>query len=473
MLGLFHETNTYSSRLTTLSNFEEFELLEGDALTEGNRNLGSVIGGFLDESSFEFVPCLAASAWPGGPVSAEAWSHILARSRATLERAGDVDGVLLNLHGAMVAEDEDDPEGVLVRAVRELLPHVPIACVLDLHANPTPELVSACDVVISYDTYPHVDMRDRGREAAQFMRTMLDGRRLETTLAKLPLLTTPLSQATDAEPMRGLQARAVARARAAGVERVCILGGYCYSDVPRAGVSVLVVHSTDRAAAGREVLRDTTQDVRDHAADFEVQGVDPEEAVVRAIASTRRPVILADVADNVGGGSPGDGTTLLRALLQHDATGAVVIIADPEAAILAHDAGAGATVAMSVGGKTDRHHGEPVEIEGKVVQTSDGTYTTHGTWMTDREFSMGRTAVVEVAGVLIVLTELRVPPFHSEQLTSVGIEPASMHIIVAKGALAWKAAFGDVAAETFSVATPGICPIDPHQLVRRTEPMEV
>ncbi len=473
LLGLFHETNTYASGLTTLSDFEEFELLEGKALIEANRDSGSVIGGFLDETGFRFAPCLAASAWPGGPVSSDAWQHILERSRSAIDRVGEVDGVLINLHGAMVAVGEEDPEGALVRAVREVLPTAPIGCVLDLHANPTPALVSGADVVIGYDTYPHIDMRERGREVASLLRTMLEGQQLETSLAKLPILTTPLAQATDSEPMRGLQARAVERADAAGVARVNILPGYCYSDLPRAGVSVLVVHSPELRDAGLEVLRATAEDIREHESDFDIRGVDPEEAVIRAIASRRTPVVLADVADNVGGGSPGDGTTLLSGLLRHDAAGAVVIIADAEAAITAHDLGVGASVDLYVGGKTDRRHGDPVRITGTVVRTSDGVYTTRGTWMTDRTFTMGRTAAVEVRGVTVVLTELRVPPFHKEQLTSVAIDPASMRIIVAKGALAWKAAFGDVAAETISVATPGICPIDPYHLPRTTQPMEV
>ena len=354
-----------------------------------------------------------------------------------------------------------------------LHPRVPIACVLDLHANPSPDLVSQCNVVISYDTYPHIDMRERGREAASFLRSMLESQVLVTSLAKVPILTTPLSQATDAQPMLGLQARANARARAAGIPRVCVLGGYCYSDVPRAGLSALVVHSKKQRAESLEVLRRTADDLREHAGDFEVKGAEPEEAVVRAIASPNRPVVLADVADNVGGGSPGDGTTLLRMLLKHRATDAVVILADPEVACAAHEAGVGSTLKTSVGGKTDDRHGEPVDVEGTVVRISDGDYTTRGSWMKDREFSMGRTAVIDVRGTLIVLTELRVPPFHKEQLTSVGIDPGSMKIIVAKGALAWRAAFGDVAREVIAVATPGICPVDPYELDRLTQPMEV
>ena len=417
------------------------------------------------------MPCVAASAWPGGPVAADAWTHILERCEETLKQTGSIDGVLVGLHGAMVAQGEDDPEAVFVSTIREQLPGVPIACVLDLHGNPTPELVSSCDVIVSYDTYPHVDMRARGQEAARFMRRMLDGEELETMLGKLPLLTTPLSQETEAEPMHGLQARAVSRAHEAELARICVLGGYCYSDLPRAGVSVLVVHAPDRVEVARDVLRETINDIWEHAGDFDVEGLEPEEAVRRALSTSKRPVVLADVADNVGGGSPGDGTTLLRILIREQAQRSVVMIADPEAAIIAYEAGPGASVALTVGGKTDTMHGAPVQITGRVIETSDGSYTTSSTWMTGRRFSMGRTADIETSGVLIVLTESRVAPFHKEQLTSVGIDPGAMDVIVAKGALAWKAAFGDVAAETFSVATPGICPIDPHQLPRQTAPM--
>lgn len=473
ILGMWHETNTYASYRTSVEDFEAFELVAGEKVRQVNRGTGSVIGGFLDATALDLQPLFAASAWPGGMVTADARSAIFKGSLEALRSATGLDGLLINLHGAMVAEDDDDPESSLLEEIREIIPDAPIAGVLDLHANPSPDLARLCDVLISYDTYPHVDMRERGREAAAFMLELCRGRRLQTSIAKLPILAPPIVQATAAEPMMGLQRRAAERARAAGVDRVCITAGYCYSDVTRAGISVLAVHDTNRHDAATHILQDTVRDIEQHAAEFRAVRESPTQAITRALASTERPIVLADTADNVGGGSPGDGTALLRELLEHHAEGAVVIIADAESAIDAIGVTEGGTYRGFVGGKTDTMHGDPVEITGTVIKISDGRYRTQGTWMTGREFSLGHTAVVDASGILVVLTENRVPPFHAEQLTSLGIDPSAMNFIVAKGALAWRAAYGDVAKTVIEVDTPGICPVDPYSLHRAAEPMRV
>jgi len=471
LLSVWHETNTYAAGRTMLEDFAAFELLEGEAIAERHRGTGSVLGGFLDEERLEPVPCFAAGAWPGPTVAADAFAHVLERCEATLEAAGAVDGILLNLHGAMVAEGHDDAERTLLELLRRVRPGVPVAVVLDLHANPSRAFVALCDVVIAYDTYPHVDMRERGREAAALMCEMLGGRALETHVAKIPILTPPLMQGTAVEPMRGIEARARGRARRPGIARVSIAAGFPYSDVERAGISVLVVCEPSRRHAATIVLEDTALDVRAHREAFRAVRPGPAAAVAQALAAPLRPVVLADVSDNVGGGGPGDGTALLRELLAQDAPSAVVVLADADAARAAAAAGAGATYRGPVGARTDAMHGAPVEVEGEVLAVTDGRYRTAGTWMEGQEFTMGQTAVVRCGGVRVVLTERRVPPFHREQLTSVGIDPAAVDVIVAKGAVAWRAAFGDVARTVIEVDTPGICPADPDVLPRRTVPV--
>jgi microcystin degradation protein MlrC len=471
IVSVWHETNTYASRRATLADFERFELLEGDAVAAAHRDTGSVVGGFLDATDLELVPLLAAGTWPSGPADAETALELRRRLQQALSAAPRLDGMLLNLHGAMVTEAFEDADLMVVETVRESLGALPLAAVLDLHANPSPELAAACDALIAYDTYPHVDMRERGREAAALLAEALAGRRLATAIGKLPLLTCPLAQATDAEPMRSLQERARQRGREAGVARVSLTAGFPYSDVARAGTSVLVVHDADAADAARAVVRATLDDVEAHATAFEVQREGPQAAVDEALRAPAGPVVLADVGDNIGGGSPGDGTALLAELLRREARGAVVVLADAEAVAAAEAAGVGGRLQASVGGKTDALHGPPLPVDGVVEQLSDGRYRTSGTWMTGKEFSMGRTAVLAVDGVTVVLTERPTPPFHVEQLTSLGIDPNAASVIVAKGAVAWRAAYGELAASAIEVATPGVCPVDLASLPRRTDPV--
>jgi microcystin degradation protein MlrC len=306
------------------------------------------------------------------------------------------------------------------------------------------------------------------------MNKMMTGRRLRTTLRKIPLLVCPLAQATDHGPLRELQLRAHHRAQAvesAGVARVCIVGGFAYSDVDRAGMSVLVVHDSAGEDAAQDVIDATVADIAEHAGDFAVVRDDAATAVRRAMESTRSPVFLADVADNIGGGSPGDGTVLLAELLAAGATGAVVMIADREVALQAELRGVGAELDVLLGGKTDRMHGDPIRIRARVERITDGNYRAGGYYMTGRMFTMGVTAVLSIAGNTVVVTEIAVPPFHPEQLSSVGVDVSRASIVVVKGALAWRGAYEDVAGEIIEVATPGVCPIDVSTLPRRAVPM--
>lgn len=471
--GLWHETNTYSVRLTELEHFEAFEFLAGPEILERHAGKGTVIGGMLEGARFDVVGLSTAGAWPAGRVAAGTLTFLLHRLERSLAAAAPLDGLLLELHGAMVGEGVDDVEAEVARIARGAVGEAPIAVVLDLHGNPSPGLVERCDAVIAYDTYPHVDMRERGLEASTLMAEMLGGRPLQTLLRKVPFLSTPLGQATDASPMRDLHALARRLAERPGIARVSLLPGFPYADVERAGFSVLVTFERGRREEAEDVAAELVAEIEARGDEFEVRRPRPDEAVASALGARRRPVVLVDVADNVGGGSPGDGTVLLGELLAQRASGAVVTIADSEAARAAAEAGPGGLLESAVGGKSDRRHGAPLPVRGRVRRVTDGRYRSGGTWMTGREFELGTTAVVEADGVTLVLTERAVPPFHSEQLESVGIEARDAAIIVAKGAVAWRAAYGEIAGEVIEVDTPGICPLDPAVLERSTLPMRV
>ncbi|MFQ5966774.1 MAG: M81 family metallopeptidase [Acidimicrobiia bacterium] len=471
--GIWHETNTYSVRPTDLDAFEAFEHLTGEQILGAHQQKGSVIGGMLDHDWFDPVPLMTAGAWPAGRVTRAAIDHHFATLDTELRRAGQLDGLLLDLHGAMVSEGQDDTEKAIVTLVRRAVGDIPVVAVHDLHGNPSPGLVGLCDALIAYDTYPHVDMRERGREAAEILQQILNGARLRTLVSKVPMLISPLAQGTDTSPMSDLKARASVLEGRKGIRRISLLPGFPYADVARAGFSVVVVYAEGAEKQARLVGDELATDVEKHSEDWLVERNGPATAVREAIDSAEQPVVLVDVADNIGGGSPGDGTALLGELVAQGATGAVVCIADADVALQADKLGEGTTLEAEVGGKTDKRHGDPVSIRGRVHRLTDGRYRSAGTWQTGRDFSMGSTAVLEVGGVTLVVMERATPPFHAEQLLSVGIDPAEASIITAKGAIAWRSAYGDVAARVIEVDTPGICPIDPLVLDRTTEPMRV
>ncbi|MDW5598777.1 M81 family metallopeptidase [Conexibacter stalactiti] len=496
IVGMWQETNTYSARTTTLADFERFELLEGTALLDRHRGAGSVIGGFLDglgAAELEPVGVLSAGAWPGGPPDAATTAALLARLDAALATVdGGVDGVLVNLHGAMVADGAADMEAETLARVRERFGAVPLAAVLDLHANLSAEAAALCDAIVGYRTYPHVDMRACGSEAAELVASAVGGADLASAFGKLAALTSPVAQGTDDEPMRGLLARAEARAAAAGVARVSLLPGFPYSDVERAGFGVAATvlagevggdapgavrfsTAAAAAAAAREVVAATLADVEAQLADFETSYPAPADAVRAALACRERPLVLADLADNVGGGGPGDGTALLAELIAQEARGAVVTIVDAAAVAAAGDAGPGALVAVELGGHSDALHGAPLPLRLRVARLGDGEYVGGGEYMTGQRFSMGATAVLEHerSGVTVLAMEHATPPFHIEQLTASGIDPSAATVIALKGAVAWRAPYAAVAAGSIAVDTPGCCPADPAALPRARRPAAV
>lgn len=472
IVGMWHETNTYSPRVTDLADFEAYELLAGVDLLDHHTGTESVIGGFIAGTGHhQLVPIFSAGAWPAGPPDEGTANSLFERLSEELQAAGELDGVLVNLHGAMVAQGHPDFERDTLEVVRGHVGRVPIVCVLDFHGNPSPEFVAIPNVVISYDTYPHVDMFQRGREATELLDRLLGGEKLRTWVGKHPLLVCPLAQATETSPMLDVVKAANSRADELSLERVCVAGGFAYSDVERAGISVLVTANVDREDTAFRLISEVLDKLDSMAEDFEVSRPSPSEAVEEARAARERPVVLADVADNIGGGSSGDGTTILSELLGQGVTGALVIIADPEIAERAHRAGVGMSVEGMLGGKTDDLHGPPVQVSGEVVGLSDGAYRSQGSWGAGLEFSMGPTAWLSVGGNDVIVTSKPTPPFHVEQVTHLGIDPANASVIVAKGAVAWRAAYGDVARSVIEVDAPGVCPVDVTRLPRATAPM--
>ncbi len=451
--GIWHETNTFAAHHTPLAGFE---VQEGDALVDALRGTRTPIGGFLDgarERRFEIVPTLFAPAVPSGTVERAAYEDLSGRLVAQLAGARP-DAVLLDHHGAMVVEGIEDVEGDLLGRVRARLGAVPIGVVFDFHANIAAGFVDHVDVFAGYDTYPHVDPYDRGVEVAGLLARLAAGE-IRPVRARLqpPLVTIPQAQKTDAPPMREIMALAHDLEKRPKILSVTVAGGFAYADVPHAGLSVVATADGDlelARGAAREVAR-AAWEARER---FRVENVPPAEAVARALREPEGPVILVDVADNIGGGSPGDGTVLLAELLKARARGAVVSMADPEVAARARE---GETLEATVGGKVDRMHGPPVAVRARVVRVGCGDFAYGGSYMTRKKVDAGRAAVLDADGVTIVVREKKVMPFDRAELETLGIDPRACRIIVAKSAIAWRAAYGDLARRSIDVDTPGIC----------------
>jgi microcystin degradation protein MlrC len=468
IIALLQESNTFLAGRTTLADFERDVLCEGEEIRRRFADAHHEVGGFfhtLDAADgFEAVPIFAARAVPGGVIAAGAFDELMLRMHAALDRAGPLDGVLVAPHGATVAENAPDADGEWLSEVRERVgPDVPIIGTLDLHANLSPKMVAACDALIAYQTNPHLDQRYRGTVAARLMMDTLRGELRPVMAVAFPPLAVNIERQATAEPHwygLGMPLNGLFRMTAPVLRSVSLVHGFPYADVPEMCASVIAVADGDRTVADSVVwyLAQRWWDLR---REFVGRLIGAREAVDRA-AGLDGPVCLLDMGDNVGGGSPGDGTVLAHELHRRRLGTACVVLADPEAQRAARAAGVGSRVRLRAGGKTDALHGPPIEAEFTVRALSDGTFAEpdprHGGFT---RFDHGPTAVVETdTGLTLVLTTNRVPPFSLNQLTSCGLDPAQFRVLVAKGVHAPVAAYSPVCKHLIRVDTPDVTSAD-------------
>jgi microcystin degradation protein MlrC len=407
----------------------------------------------------DLLPLLCARAQPSGIVEQQSFETMLRWFLERLQQVLPVDGVLLDLHGAMVTEQHEDAEGAFIEAVRKVVgPELPIVVTLDLHANITAKMAELSNVIIGFDTYPHVDMHERGREAAELLIRIIRG---EVTpvqeFRQLPLVTMPPMQCTLREPMQSLMQRVHRFEEEPGILTATVAMGFPFADIHDAGVSVLVTTNNDRELARRKAdeLASWLWELRD---ELQPQLTSIED-VIRFVEerSSDGPTIFADGSDNPGGGAPCDGTVALQAMIAAGFAGGVVgVLFDPETAAQAHQAGVGSTIHVRLGGKTDDRHGAPVVGDAYVRALCDGKFVYRGPMMQGVADNLGQTATLIVGGVEVVVSSHRRQCLDAEMLRIAGIEPTHRRLIVVKSAVHFRADFGPLAAHIFDADTPGI-----------------
>ena len=470
--GFMHESNTFNAMRTDRAAFEAHGLSFGPAMLDEWRDAHHEVGGFFEAARdlhFEPIPILMAWATPAGPVATDIHDELIARLIDGVRKAKP-DGLLLGLHGAMVCESHLDGDGEVVARLRAALgPDLPIVLTLDLHGNLSERLIQHSTAAVAYRTCPHVDQRECGLRAASLLMRHLRGEvRLKQAIAKPPLIVNIMRHDTSLDPLKSFMDEARALEQKPGVLAVSLLPGFAYADVPQMGPSVVVVTNGDEALARREAdgLAERLWQAREKLA---AALPDAATAVAQALKTEKKPVVLVETGDNVGGGSAGDSTFILAELLRQGATDSVVCLYAPDEVQQCARAGVGGEVAFSVGGKVDRQHGDPVAVRGRVRVLHDGTYVEpavrHGG---KRVNHMGLSALVELEGRnLLVLNTLRHPPFSLGQLTCLGIRPEMQRILVVKAAIAYKAAYMPVAGTIIEVDTPGKTAVNPHRFEYR------
>ena len=463
--GVQHETNTFMGVSTTLDDFVRDsssgpQIAGGDTLIQRYRDTATIHGGYIEgaqAASVELLPLMCARAQPSGIVEQEAFDTLLGRFLERLDKVLPVDGVLLDMHGAMVSDTHEDADGAFIAEVRDRVGNeTPIFVTLDLHANITARMAELADLLIGFDTYPHIDMHQRGREAVDLLaRTIRCEIRPVQAYRQLPMVTLPPMQCTLREPMHGLMNRVFQMERQPGILTATVSMGFPFADINDAGVSCLVAtHDDVNLAAGKaNELAGWLWELRDELRP-ELTSIDD---VIRFALDHEGPIIFADGSDNPGGGAPCDGTVALRALIEANFQGAVVgILHDPETVEQAHAAGVAATIDVRIGGKTDDRHGSPVEAQAYVRSLGDGRFTHNGPMMRGLAGDLGRIATLIIGGVQVVVSTFRRQLLDAEMLRIAGINPHTNRLIVVKSAVHFRSDLGPMATHIFDADTPGV-----------------
>ena len=461
ILCLMQESNTFLNRKTELYHFEEDLLLEGESIRKIMEDSHHEVGGFfegIETEGFEAVPIFAARALPFGTISKDAFNQLLSRMFSLIEKIGPLDGYLVAPHGATVSEEQPDADGFWLSRLRQFVgPKIPIIGTLDLHANLSAKMIQATNILIGYQSNPHLDQKERGLEAALLMAKVLRQEIAPCQHAAFPPFVMNIEkQCTSLSPCLELYELAQEFRQTQGLLSLSILQGYPYADVAEMGTSFIAA-SHEKSEIAISVLDDLSKYLWKNREMFDGKGVSLEEAL-NSLQPNSQATCLLDMGDNVGGGSPADGTLIAQGLNKKGSLKSFVCLYDPEAVEKAIQNGTGKTIRLEMGGNTDSLHGDRFITEVKIKSLHDGKFTEkkprHGG---ASNFDQGATAVVTcLSGLTIMLTSKRMAPFSLEQLRSCGLSPEDFDVLVAKGVNSPLAAYEEVCSKFIRVDTPGV-----------------
>jgi Uncharacterized conserved protein len=462
-----HETNTFSPVPTPLESFGPAGPTYGPDAYEANFGKRTAMAAFIDlarQHDAQIVTPIDATAYPSGRVQADAYEHIVT---TIVSQAPGCDALLLDLHGAMVAEQTDDGEGDLLERLRQTVPGVPIAVALDLHGNVTQKMIDNADVIVSFKTYPHIDMYETGELAGRLLFAKLKGE-IEPVMAwrRLPLITHTLRSGTQSEAMlRAVEA--AKQAEAEGMGAVSVLPGFGLADIQHPCISVVVVGKGDRNAAQAVADRIAGQ-IWDEREGFTYEREPMSASLDRAkslAAKANQPVLLLDHGDNCMSGGTCDTMDVLSAALQAGMEGILAgLYCDPEAVGRMHEAGVGSRLTLPVGNKRSLEHlgrkAAPLMLEGVVIALSDGWYTITGPTYTGQRACMGRSAVLDIGAARLVVTERTHEPWDLGVFESLGQDPRQARFLILKSRMYCRPVFVPISAGLVECDSPGATSAD-------------
>ena len=463
-----HESNNFIKKTTPLENFKDpsfGDFLHGDHIVDHFKGGNHELSGCIDEIEKQgntYIPKFCGIATPSGTVEKSAFNYIVNRIVDEINQ-DEMDGLIINLHGATVSEEYLDVDGEVLFRLRNKMGHkFPIICTLDKHANISTKMFENADILVVFRTCPHLDTYDRGVEAAKLMKQMLNNELKPTgTFIAPPMMINMTKQNTFEEPVSKIIEDMESLSNDPSIVSASFALGFQFADVPELGAS-FIVYTNDNSELSREKCDWVSGRAWENREKYNLDAYEVEEAVKIAKESKKFPVVLNDVGDNTGGGSSADSTFLLHEIVRQNVENYCTVFFDPESVSICLDSGIGSTLKLNIGGKVDDQHGSPVELEGKVINITDGTWEDsqirHGGYT---KYNQGPTVLFETQNQgSIILTTLRQPPQSIGQITHIGIDPSKKKLITTRGVILPRPAYDPFAAKTILVNTKGTTTAD-------------
>ena len=458
-IGYFaHETNTFCPGFTEIDAFRKTQWETGEDIIAINRGLGNEVGGMIaaaERLGIDLAPTLATTTQPSATVSLDAYETIRDELFARLTAAGPVDAICLAIHGAGSAEGIDDMEGTFLRELRDLVgTDIPVVVALDLHGNTTGTMLEHADALFYCHQYPHIDSYDRGEEIVELAAKIVKGEvKPVMHLEKLPVAIPPST--TFSGPAKAVNDRCFAWEAKPGILDCNFTHGFPHTDVPVIVTSVLVTTDNDSELA-KTAAKDIADFVLETIEEFRQALPDADEAIAQALVATELPVIVPEVSDNPGGGAPGSGTHLLRALLAaNESNTCFGFIWDPAVAAQAHAAGVGATISIKLGGFTDDLHGAPIETMAYVKTLTDGRFNLTNPMGAGSLVDAGKMARLVIDNVDVLVATERSQTLDGEVFLLHGIDVRRSRIVALKSQQHFRGGFQELAGTIIRTDPPG------------------
>ena len=461
LAGISHETNTFHSSPTEYKNFEKSGMILRENEIEKLYESPSTIGGFFKASKdfgFELIPLLFATTGPLGTITSKTFEKLLNEILDLMKNYGPFDGVLLDLHGAAVSEEFEDMDGEITRRVRNLIgPDVPFGINLDMHANVSQEMVINTDITNIYQTTPHLDADETGYKCAELIFKTAKKEIIPTQHVETPPMTINIiNHNTNQEPMKSILNESRKLYSDRDVLSVSIAEGYPYSDIKKMGMSFTVI-TNDNLEKAKNYSKKIAKYAWSKRFEMDSSAPSIEQGLKEAVSTMEKPVVLMDSGDNIGAGSSADSTHILHKARELGISGILQTIYDPEAVEKCMNK-LGSTITLSVGGKSDKLHGEPIKITGIITSYFEGEFEDHGrTHGGGKYFDAGDSVSIRTEDEnTLILTSKRVGNTSIQLYYSLGVNPLNYPIIVAKGVQSPRPAFEPIASKIIALDTPGV-----------------